>query len=238
MIRKYVFLKSVAIIVVSIWGLNFTIRQAHATYPNVSSAIVWIDNFDSASLDSRWSWIREDPSHWNLTSMPGFLHIITQLGSVGVGNDAKNLLLTSAPHGNYRITTKVSIEPTANFQGAGIFVYQDDNNYLKVSRRFGNGQKVTFRQEINGEIYSFDDEVTASTVYLRLSRDGDAYVGMYSLDGVTWSYLGQYNQSMTNPKIGIGSENGPSEIEIASDYDFFQLDDYTNYLFLPSLFKD
>src|SRR5512145_1054713 len=69
-------------------------------------AAAWVDNFDGPTLDSRWVWVREDSNAWSLSDAPGFLRIGTQAGGL-LSNDAKNILLTDAPTGNFEITTQV-----------------------------------------------------------------------------------------------------------------------------------
>lgn len=41
--------------------------------------------------------------------------------------EQKNILLTSAPDGDYRITTRVRVSPTENYNGAALYVHQDDD---------------------------------------------------------------------------------------------------------------
>jgi beta-xylosidase len=227
----------VAILSVGIVGvLVATHSTSTAALP--TSSVTWIDNFDSSSPNSRWSWVREDPTHWNLTSNPGFLHILAQPGGLfQTGNDTRNLLFTAAPSGAYQITTKVTISPTENFQNAAIYVYQDDDNYLRLSRRYADGDKVDFRREVSGTVTTLSVNEFATVVYLRIAREGDSYMAYYSTDGSSWISVGQRSMPLLNPKVGIGSECGPSTTEIPTDFDFFQLDDYTHYLFLPLVVK-
>jgi len=233
--KQHGFFYCIALIIItlSILGITFYPTSAADTISSTSKS--WIDNFDSEILNSRWSWVREDPAYWSLTSNPGYLHIIAQEGGlIGPGGDAKNILLTTAPFGNYQITSLVTIAPVESFQGAAVYIYQDDDNYIKISRRYGGtGQMITYRQEVEGVHSAYNMDETATTVYLRISRAGDLYDGTYSVDGATWFTIGQFSQVFDNPKIGLGSESGPSLMEIPSDYDFFQLDDYTNYIYLP-----
>jgi beta-xylosidase len=79
-------------------GLLFATMSANAASPAASS-VTWTDNFSSTSLDSRWSWVREDPTHWSLAARPGFLRLTTQQTSWS-GN---NLLVQNAPGGGYEI---------------------------------------------------------------------------------------------------------------------------------------
>ena len=194
----------------------------------------WTDDFSSPTLDSRWSWMNEDPTHWSLTAKPGYLRITTQSGSLfsGIYN---NLLVTDAPFGSYQITSRVSITPTENFQGASIVVYGDNENYCRIARRFaGTGGQVNLRCYEGGSMV--DDigvDEPATSVYLRLTRVGDTYEGYYSPDGNSYQYVGQVSATIPNPMVGIVSENGPSTTEIQSDYDSFQLEDQTQRIFLP-----
>jgi len=187
-------------------------------------------------LHSRWSLLREDPTHWSLTAHPGFLRIVAQPGGLFQdGNNARNLLFRPAPPGPYQITTKVTMMPTENFQGAAIYVYQDDDNYLRLSRQYGNGDTVDLRLEVNGVAVTVSLPESATTVYLRIAREGDSYTASYGTDGSSWTLVGGKNMHVINPKVGIGSECGPSTTEIPADFDYFQLEDSSHHVFLPAV---
>lgn len=198
----------------------------------------WGDDFNRPALDSAWSWKNEDPTHWSLSANPGFLQIITQNGSVYSGI-YHNLLLTAAPADEYRITTRASISPTENYQCASIIVYGDDSNYIRLGRRFANsGQEINFRQEKDGALAdNMSIPETATTVYLRIIREGDVYMGYYSVDGISYNYIGRITAAIANTQVGIVSENGPSTTEISSDYDFFLLENNLHWIYLPLVIK-
>ena len=40
--------------------------------------------------------------------------------------------------------------PTQNYQQAGLVAYQDDDNYLQVTRIYEHGNRVTFAKEFAG----------------------------------------------------------------------------------------
>lgn len=196
----------------------------------------WVDEFDSTTLNSSWSWIKEDPTHWSLANNPGFLQIITQNGGI-FSATYHNLLVKDAPSEDYRITTKATISPTEDFQGASIIVYSDDNNYIRLGRRFASpasGDEVNFRHESNDVLVEHIPVIeNATTLYLRITKEGNVYSGFYSVDGDSYTYIGQTTAVFTNHKIGILSENGPSTTEIPSDYDFFRLETNSHLLYLP-----
>ena len=229
--RVLLCLAIVLIALLSLWVSINTTKTAVAVAVNDQS---WIDNFDSETLDSRWTWLSEDPTHWSLTANPGFLQIFTQSGGLfsGIYN---NFLITDAPSGDYQITTRVIISPTETFHGAFIVVYGHDENYVRMGRRFGaSGNEVNFRQNENGSLVVNNGvSETATSVYLRITKEGDLFTGYYSSDGNNYEYLGHTTATINNPKVGIISENGPSTTEIQTDYDFIELEHTIRMIYLP-----
>lgn len=187
----------------------------------------WRDDFDSSILDGRWSWVREDNTHWSLTEYPGFLRITTQPGDIyyrNPENDARNILLTPVNQVDYQISAKISFSPNENFHTAGILVYEDDDNYVYLSRVVVNGeQRIRFYAEENGEIDIYAFSELATTYYCRITKFGDMYIGHYSLDGVNWIEVHRVHASLENPQAGLMANNGPSTIELPADFDYFEL---------------
>lgn len=222
---------------VAVFVVLFLATRTTSANPSAPLATVtWIDNFEGTSLDSRWSWIRQDPTHWSLTANPGFLRITTQTGSLrATANNQNNLLMALAPTGNFTVTTKVTIPVSQNKQNAGIFVYADDDNFVALLRIFNSGNWVSFGGEVGGTYSPLFTTEPASTVFLRIARQGSLYTGSYSSNGTDWTTVGQHSMSSANLKMGIGASNGETAgaTEIAADFDFFRLDDSSNYLFLP-----
>jgi beta-xylosidase len=185
----------------------------------------WTDNFEGPALDPRWSWVREDRTHWSLSTHPGYLRIITQTGGIYESNEKqKNLLLMPAPKGDFRIVTKCTIDPMENFQYAGLMVYQGRNNYVQINRAFTDGNSFNFDIEANGTPINKRVSAPATTFYLRITKCGDTYTGDYSLDGETWTTVGQGTASLVGPKVGICAANNlPGKPQIPADFDFFTL---------------
>jgi beta-xylosidase len=212
-----------------------------------SSNSTWTDNFAGSALDPRWSWAREDPTHWSLSVRPGYLRIITQTGGIyGSTEKPKNLLLMPAPEGDFRIVTKCTIDPTENFQYAGLMVYQGRNNYVQINRAFTDGNSFNFDIEANGTPINKRVPASATTFYLRITKHGDTYTGDYSLDGEAWTTVGQGTAALAGPKVGIfapsnllgkpqipapvglrvgicAGNNLPGKPQIPADFDFFTL---------------
>jgi beta-xylosidase len=185
----------------------------------------WTDDFQGPPLAHRWSWAREDPTHWSLTARPGYLRIITQTGGVYESTEKqKNLLLMPAPKGDFRIVTKCTINPTENFQYAGLLVYQGRNNYVQINRAFTDEDSFNFDLEAGGKPINKRVSASATTFYLRITKHGDTYTGDYSLDGEAWTAVGQGTISLVDSKVGICAANNlPGKPHIPADFDFFKL---------------
>ncbi len=198
--------------------------------PRPSAAAVydyfWRDDFASSTLHPLWSWVREDASHWSLTENPDFLRITTQTGGiVGGSNDQQNILVTDAPSGDFQMTTKVTIDPSENFQHAAILVYQDDDNYIELNRAYAFGNNVNFDKEIGGVILNTQTAETATTLWLRIVREQHTYSAFTSTDGISWTPVGQYTALLTNAKIGLAAASGPAGVaEIPADFEYFELE--------------
>ena len=200
----------------------------------------WMDDFGSSSLHPLWSWVREDATNWSLTDRPGFMRITTQTGGVfGPGGDQKNLLLTEAPSGDFRITTKVTITPTENFRFAALQVYQDDDNYIQINRAYANGDTLNFDLEVGGVVTSTQIVESATTLYLRVVKEGNNYSGYYSTNGTDWTEVGQHAAALASPKVGIGAANNLSGVsEVPADFDFFEVAANYQKVFLPVVLKN
>lgn len=226
--------------------LTCVLLLASATVSKGASSYdyTWTDDFDSSSLDPRWSWVNEDPTQWSLSAHPGFLRIMTHSGGVG----DKNLLLQSAPTGEFEIQTRVIFTPANNFQIAGLVLYQDNDNYLMLGRAYcdapppacvGNG--IYFDHVEGGSFIgsNFATSTTAqSEAYLRVVRQGTAYSGYYSEDGISWALIGTHtpNGAIVLSRLGLTAAQGAPEIP--ADFDFFRLDADYEKVFLPVVLKN
>ena len=186
------------------------------------------EDFSSDQLSPFWSWVNEDITHWSLTQRSGYLRIITQQGDLMESqNDAHNILLQSAPVGDFEIQTKVDLDPTENYQQAGLVVYQDDDNYIKIVRIFSNGGTyVAAANEVNQSFSHTYIEVSPSltTTHFRIIKQGVTYTCYYSEDGHGWVQVEQYSQNIQNIQFGLMAVNAwPYPSEIPADFDYFHV---------------
>ncbi|MEJ2598181.1 MAG: DUF1349 domain-containing protein [Anaerolineales bacterium] len=194
----------------------------------------WIDNFNVSTVDNRWTWMREDSNLWSLTANPGNMQITSSGSLFQTSNNQKNILLTSAPDGDYRITTRVQVSPSENYNGAALYVYQDDDNYIELTRIYSDGPNVALRTEVGGVTLSSYVSVTQDDILLRIIKEGNVYYAWFSEDhGSTWHYLDQFSANFTNPKVGLGVRMGPSTTPLTADFDFIQFENYMEKIFVP-----
>ena len=204
---------------------------------NDPTSNTWIDDFNSA-LAPDWSWIDEDPTHWNLTEVPGMLRIVTQGESLYRAGKPKNLLLRDAPATDFEIVTKVTFDPQANFQQAAILIFQDEDNFVLLNRGFCDvggcpGSAVFLDNMVDGKLDLANHPQTAvasQTTWLRLRKEGIQYSGFYSADGQTWEELGRVENLLTPAKVGLMANNAnadPSVPQIPADFDSFTIKELT-----------
>ncbi|MCD4523371.1 ThuA domain-containing protein [Nocardioides sp. cx-173] len=170
------------------------------------------DEFDGSELDScRWNAIvREDPSRYEVSE--GGLTITTTAGDLYQTSDPSattNLILQS--HNNasedYVLETRLSGTYTDGYAQAGLIVYGDDDNYVKLDpisdTNAGRINRVELRSESNAAILNPQPEVAApanvSSYRLRLTKTGDSYFGEVAFDGGDWQPVG----TVTNPSADM-----------------------------------
>jgi regulation of enolase protein 1 (concanavalin A-like superfamily) len=183
------------------------------------------DEFNSNTLGSQWSWVREDNTHWSLTAVSGYMRITTQTGDIyQTYADAKNILLQTAT-GDWTITTKMTFKPTQNYQAAGLIVYQDDNNYIKMARAYVSANKFQFATEVGGTFANSEatDSISSNISYLKIVKSGNNYSGYFSSDGTTYTQVWTTQTvSLSTIKIGLIAINSyPVVSELPADFDYF-----------------
>lgn len=133
-------------------------------------------------------------------------------------NDTSNMILQSVEINDFTIMTKLDFKPTSNYLQAGLIIYQDDANYIKLSREFN----ATNRYELSGPYVSggviVNDSIKTETAYLKLVKSGNNYTSYQSSDGYNWLQIGGVaTATLTSPKIGLfgSSWSGSSAVAFA-----------------------
>ena len=189
----------------NIYFLNFDVKSVN-------------DEFDG-TLGSQWKWIRENKPNYSLSKKSGALTITSEVGDVSEAtNNAKNILLQSA-NNDWTIETKlVCSRIPAQPENAGILVYQNDENFVKLMFRAaikttnntqpqpGTIDLIMEENDIAKSIATFNlkSEIVGNKVLiLKLVKIGSMYNAFYSLDGVKFETLGTADILLKDIKAGL-----------------------------------
>ncbi|MCD4654770.1 DUF1349 domain-containing protein [bacterium] len=187
------------------------------------------DKFDS-TLRSEWEWV--DPagdSKMDLKKYPGKLHLSTsnqQHNLYEVYNfDAPRLLLSSM-HDNFSIVTQVKIPQGKNYQGAGLLLWQNNRNYVRLE--FAHGFTRTGPHLLwctHGNHGGGDERDAPGSSYLKLTKTGTSVRAAFSENGVEWKEIGSviYIRTDLPMKTGLALVNGTEGEWWSADFDFFTM---------------
>src|SRR5581483_4779631 len=122
------------------------------------------DTFDGTSLDRcRWSIANEDTTSYQVQG--GALQISTQYGDFWQSRtDYKNVVLQTAPSGDWWIQTQVTAPLNGNYAQAGLVAWQDADNFVKLDVISDPGTSAPNRIEIQRESGGGSNQGTWSSV--------------------------------------------------------------------------
>lgn len=159
---------------------------------------------------------------YNQELHPGSLQIPIDEGSLWAAENAtRNSLFRVLPSNWTSVRAAVAVVPTANYEALALAIYDDDDNFLQLSRTYVDGPAVMMFRETAGVPKTFfrTNELGAAPLILRLDRDRatDAITGSYSWDGENWNSLGRLRQTFAAPQLAIvvgGSQTASPSAEI------------------------
>ena len=199
---------------------------------NTEDGNPFADDFSSQTLDPRWHWYKEDPTHWSLSAAPGFLRITTQQKDIsGTENTAPLLLQSLSPFASqdFNLQTRVTISSAANSQQGGLIVYGDYDNYVKLTYGYLDGLTFDFTKEVDGmqQAIRMPAPKDVNPFYLRIVKLAKNYYAYYSANGTHWNLIATHpNVNITALEGGLLAFNGAdgTSTEIPADFDFFRMD--------------
>jgi ammonium transporter Rh len=184
------------------------------------------DEFEGQILNPSWLIIRENQSDWSLSERPGYLRIITKTDSlwqINVNNKVK--FLRNAPHGSFEIVTKLTYNPAQKFQQAGLVMYEDEENYVMLTRQMDDVANVEMSREISRVAGSNTAPTSLTTLYLKLTKSGGNITGAFSEDGISWTIVDVVSGvKLEHPKVGLVGYNAQLNTTANADFDFFKID--------------
>ncbi|HYG97649.1 MAG TPA: family 43 glycosylhydrolase [Terriglobales bacterium] len=181
------------------------------------------DEFNSDVLGAQWSWIRPpQPTRYGLEN--GVLRFNTEAGFLYVNRADASILGESAPSSDYMVelkfSTNVPRSGSFNFAQAGLVLYKDDSNYLKlVSVAINNTRQIEFGKQMtpkSAEYPTYGSAFLASPeddTYLRVVKRSisgtEIYTSYSSHDGINWERGAAWTHNLgSGAKIGLVSMAG------------------------------
>ena len=186
-----------------------------------------VDQFDATTLSNSWSVFREDAAKWSLTENPGHLTVTTQAGdSYESINSIKNVFLQDSPSGDFEITTKLNAAVQNNHEQAGLYIWQDEDNYIRFGHVWDNGLKLETAKEEAGK-YSKAQNMAQHpgdhTVYLKVKKTGNAYSTFFWMNGKWEKAADPITSTINVSKVGIYGTSTQSGKNVKASFDYFTL---------------
>jgi PKD repeat protein len=220
-------------------GGSTTSNTLSITVTTASCSPGFRDDFNGSALDSSWTVLYPDATDGGVTVGNGVVTIPTGVGDIyQTSNTVTNLVTRTAPSGSYTVTAKINHHGNERYQQAGIMIYGDDDNYVKLDRTATNASGST-----NTEFFEFIQEVAAtarnqgqdhtsniastfpSDYYLRITWDGTNLTGAYSTDGSAWTSVGRSSTAMpANPKVAIFALSNGATTVVKPTFDYLAID--------------
>ncbi|HEX6035503.1 MAG TPA: family 43 glycosylhydrolase, partial [Anaerolineales bacterium] len=181
------------------------------------------DEFNG-TLGPQWSWVRQpDASTYSVSSET--FDFDTQAADLFVDSNNASVLLESAPNGNYVVETRVHLDLAPegccfNFVQAGLVIYSDDNNYVKlVEVSIWETRQTEFAKELfpvpegypryGNTVVSAPGEWTYLRIVKRNKAGEELYTAYTSRDGINWTRGGTWTHELgSNASIGLVSMGG------------------------------
>jgi serine/threonine protein kinase/regulation of enolase protein 1 (concanavalin A-like superfamily) len=205
---------------------------------------------DVLNPDGDCKFYHDESSDWITIGVPGTPHVLsTEIGRLNAprllravqGDFEADVRVEGVFHPSDRATMK----QYAPYHGAGILLWQDANNYLRLEIA-ADVHKHRIRRYANYELRK-DGTLAASrgikiedaSTYLRLERRGNAFQAAFSPDGVRWTSFPPMHAKLDGRlKVGIAAINSASNRLMATLRGFHVaepavLDDKDSHVTIP-----
>lgn len=185
-----------------------------------------------------WQWIDPDEKY-NPTPhdvKTGVLRVKIPMQKDLYGENRTAPRYMKAIKGDFQIETRVKFLPKENYQGAGLFIYKDDNNYMRFERAYGGvggggeGIRIDVRKgdEYTPIVTPNDIQTEAEEVDLKIVRYGRVFTAYWRLDEESeWREAGEFESDYPETILaGVVACN--TAREITAEFAYIRLLPATN----------
>jgi len=170
-----------------------------------------------------WQWI--DPDERNPTPhdiKTSVLRIKVPTGKDLYGDNRSAARYVKAIKGDFQIETRVKFLPKENYQGAGLLIFKDDNNYIRFERAYGglgggaDGVRIDVRKgnEFTPLVTTANSHTEAPEVDLKMVRTGRVFRAYWRVDEENeWREAGEFQSDYADTVLaGVIACNTAREI--------------------------
>jgi len=229
---------AISILILGSVGAFVLLTQKAKSTPMVPTAVpsqkcsgAFTDEFNG-SVNSRWRWINPGGNATYDVTTQGHLRISI---SAPANNDLYPLSNHNAPRllqpisGNFTVETLVEFNPSYYYQGAGILIWQDDGNFLRLERGYNGNNGFLFEKVEKGVLTDISPLqyhlTTATQVELRVQVEGDHLTASWHGPDQEWQNEGETTMHFDNAMIGLilvaNYSQGASQT--TAYYDYFRV---------------
>lgn len=177
-------------------------------------------------FEDGWLWIDPDglnnPTPYEVRQGKFAMRIPSLKDLYGENLTAPRLM--KAVIGDFQIETRVNFDPKEDYQGAGLLIYVDRINYLRLERSFGglrdggSGIRLDARKQDQYEPLTTPGEVptTAKSVELKISRRGNVFTAYWRQnENAEWRKIEEFISTFPDTVLaGVIGCNTATEIAV------------------------
>jgi len=219
--------------------------------PHTINRLLDSDEFSGTALGGDWSWA--EGREGDATVSDGLLRWEVEHADLYVDSNTASVLVRDAPSGDYVVETKVRLQGLPdegccfNYAQAGLVVYGDDDNFVKLTNTsIWETRQTEFAKELNPVPEGWsrygntvvgppgDDWTWLRIVVERLTGaeqreaggDTERYTAYTSQDGETWVRGGTWTHSLGDDAlIGLVSMGATDQVtsSITAEFDYVRV---------------
>jgi chitodextrinase len=194
----------------------------------VNNPVTKGDDFNSTVLNAAWSFKdTKGDSGYSLTANPGHLQLWAAAGSSHDcwQTDLSCVRMQRAWAGDGVYEAKIDgINPTSSVQDYGIFLYQNNNNYIRFEFWYNFGINAAAWKTVGGvgsNAIPAKAVTLGSSNYIRVTKSGTNFKMETSTNGTSWTLIGSFKQANFTPtQVGLHVGNDSSNLLTTANFDY------------------
>jgi predicted ATPase/class 3 adenylate cyclase len=212
---------------------NFRLTQWYLEPTELSGQFtqtIFLDEFNGSVLNPEWQWVNpRSDCCYELKDEPSWLKIQADSGCDLYPGNFESPRLLQEISGDFAIETKMATADEDTQAVGGLFVWKDENNYIRFERGMNGTNEIGLSGSVDGNWDHFGRGMLVSDIiYLRIERIEDKLSAYCSKDGGDWFTCGEVNFPAEDPiQIGIhaiGGIGGHEDAVITSTrFDYFRV---------------